>query len=71
MMLGCVIVGMAASIASAVCAAVCMAVCVRLLHREEAAVPEMAEPEPEDTALREGILNLMRYAPGGREKEEE
>ena len=69
MILGCIIVGTAASLVAAVCAALC------LWRLEAPGEPEVTATEASedegDTALREGILNLMRYTPTGeREKEE-
>lgn len=68
MILGCIIVGTAASVAAAVCAALCL---WRLTARKEPepAVAEAVEDEG-DTALREGIFNLMRYAPMEKREEE-
>lgn len=68
-MLGILLMGMAASLAGAMCAFLCL----KTLREERAA--ERFETEERDTgegdeALREGILNLLRYAPGGKEKEE-
>ena len=68
MILGCIIVGMAAGIVSAVCAALCL---WRLeVDREpEPLAAEVVEDEG-DAALREGLLNLMRYAPTEKQEEE-
>lgn len=68
MILGCIIVGTAASMAAAVCAALCL---WRLEAHGEPEVTAAEAPEDEgDAALREGILNLMRYAPMEKQEEE-
>lgn len=69
MLLGCVMVGMVASVAAAVCGALCL---WRLRPRKEPEPVAMDAPEDEgDAELREGILNLMRYTPEGKREEEE
>lgn len=69
MLLGCVLVGTAASVAAAVCGALCL---WRLRPRREPEPTVMEAPEDEgDTALREGILNLMRYTPMEKREGEE
>lgn len=69
MLLGCVMVGMAASVAAAVCGALCL---WRLRPRKEPESVAVEATEDEgDAALREGILNLMRYAPTEKREGEE
>lgn len=60
---------------AALAAAVCAGLCLWTLRRKEG--PGRGPEEPgetkdggEDEELREGILNLMRYAPAAKEKEE-
>lgn len=60
---------------AALAAAVCSGLCLWALHKgggqdhgpEE---PDGEKDDGEDAELREGILNLMRYAPAAKEKEE-
>ncbi len=63
---------LAAAAAGAVCAALCLGE-LRRGRRKQAEVPpaESREEDEGDAALREGILNLMRYTPGGEKREEE
>lgn len=69
MLLGCVMVGMVASVAAAVCGALCL---WRLRPRKEPEPVALEATEDEgDAALREGILNLMRYAPTEKQEGEE
>ena len=69
MILGAVIIGAVASIAAAVCAALCL---WRLAaHSEQETLRAEPVEDEGDTALREGILNLMRYAPMEKQEEEE
>ncbi len=69
MLLGCVLLGTAASVAAAVCGALCL---WRLRPQKEPEPVAMEATEDEgDAALREGILNLMRYTPAGKREEEE
>lgn len=69
MVLGCVFIGMVASVAAAVCGALCL---WRLRARKEPEPVAMETGEDEgDVELREGILNLMRYTPEGKREEEE
>lgn len=69
MLLGCVLVGAVASVAAAVCGALCL---WRLRPRKEPESVAVEAPEDEgDAALREGILNLMRYAPTEKREGEE
>lgn len=69
-MMGWIVMGTLASLVGAVCSLLCL----RRLRRESA--PEeraavQAEDDEGDGELREGILNLMRYAPAGKSREEE
>lgn len=65
------VIGAVAALAAAVCGGLCLRVLLKDdgQGREPAAQHEEKD-DGEDTALREGILNLMRYAPAGKEKEE-
>lgn len=63
------------TLAAAAAGAVCALLCLRELRagrkkQAELPAPEGREEDEGDTALREGILNLMRYTPGGEKKEE-
>lgn len=63
-------IGLAVSLVGAVSGLLCL----RTLMRREGEAQEAAEPQEEDegdAALREGIFNLMRYAPGENKDEEE
>lgn len=63
--------GAAASLAAAVCGALCLRALRRGAARTDGTVrAEEPEEEPGDGELREGILNLLRYVPGGKAKEE-
>lgn len=61
--------------AAAMAAAVLSGLCLWALRRDGGQGRGPEEPngekdDGEDAELREGILNLMRYAPAGKEKEE-
>lgn len=63
-------IGLAVSLVGAVSGLLCL----RALVRQGDATQETAELQEEDegdAALREGIFNLMRYAPGENKDEEE
>lgn len=69
-MLGIVLMGVAASLFGAVCSLLCL----RELRRKDAPGAQsgaQTEDGGEDAELREGILNLMRYAPAENRKGEE
>ncbi len=69
-MMGWIVMGALASLVGAVCSLLCL----RRLLRESAPAKQdgaQAEDDEGDGELREGILNLMRYAPTERGREEE
>lgn len=69
-MMGWIVMGALASLVGAACSLLCL----RRLLRESASEEQdtaQAEGGEGDEELREGILNLMRYAPAGKSREEE
>lgn len=68
-MMGWIVMGTLAALAGAVCSALCLR---RLLRESAPEEPNAAQEDDEgDGELREGILNLMRYAPTEKGREEE
>lgn len=69
-MMGWIVMGALASLVGAVCSLLCLRRLLRENANEEQDTAQ-AEGGEGDEELREGILNLMRYAPTGKSREEE
>lgn len=66
------VIGTAAAVVAAVCAGACLWLLWPKKGREAPAADSgEGENESEDAALREGILNLLRYTPAANEGKEE